>query len=353
MSKGFGKVFGDGDAKKMTTGSTPTSFKSLPKEVQTAMLNMTKRGEQISLDPSIFQSAPITSQQQQAADYFGTPISAVTPEEFQQGLATYTNPFEEQVLQNTFRDLNQQARGSYGDIGTFASDIGGFGSNRRGLLEAELQKNLLGTVGNISATSRANNFENAAGRTLADINQMRTMNQQNMGSLFDIGSMFQQQQTQNKMAPATALGYFSDLLKTVPVGGGQTSYTPLAPDGGWLTRLNKGFRETGEAKSAMDQGFGIGSGFSNSGAGYMGSEGIGGVAGGIAAMSDERLKENIIHIGKENGHNVYSFNYITQATKWIGVMAQEVLKSRPDAVINRNGYYAVDYDKLGLRMRLA
>ncbi len=70
-----------------------------------------------------------------------------------------------------------------------------------------------------------------------------------------------------------------------------------------------------------------------------------------AAPSDRNLKENIVFAGIENGHNVYQFNYIGQPQKYIGVMADEVEKTNPDAVTKINGYKAVYYDRIGVRFR--
>ncbi len=63
-------------------------------------------------------------------------------------------------------------------------------------------------------------------------------------------------------------------------------------------------------------------------------------------FSDRRLKKNIKKIGKYKKHNVYSFEYIWDNVKQIGVMAQEVLKIKPSAVVDVNGYLAVNYGEL-------
>lgn len=84
-----------------------------------------------------------------------------------------------------------------------------------------------------------------------------------------------------------------------------------------------------------------------------GAQVAGAYAGNPAAFSDKRLKENITPFGKENGHNVYKFNYKGDETQYIGVMAQEVLESDPSAVIEDNGFYKVHYDKIGVTMREA
>ena len=65
---------------------------------------------------------------------------------------------------------------------------------------------------------------------------------------------------------------------------------------------------------------------------------------GKALMSDERLKENIHHIGTYNGINWYEFNYLWSPKKWIGVIAQELERIMPEAVGKINGYRYVNYD---------
>lgn len=75
--------------------------------------------------------------------------------------------------------------------------------------------------------------------------------------------------------------------------------------------------------------------------------------GAMMAPSDPRLKKNIKLEGIENGHNVYSFEYITDtdSNRFIGVMADEVQKTNPDAVVDIDGYLAVNYDKIGVVFR--
>lgn len=74
-----------------------------------------------------------------------------------------------------------------------------------------------------------------------------------------------------------------------------------------------------------------------------------------AIFSDKRLKENIKKIGVEKGFNIYSWTWNKLAESLglrgngFGVIAQEVMKTRPDAVINDNGYYKVYYQMLGIK----
>lgn len=81
--------------------------------------------------------------------------------------------------------------------------------------------------------------------------------------------------------------------------------------------------------------------------------GIGGIAQGIGsaamAFSDRRLKQNISADGTTHaGFPVYVFEYKAQpGVRYRGVMAQDVLKTNPGAVIeHESGFLAVDYSKL-------
>jgi hypothetical protein len=75
---------------------------------------------------------------------------------------------------------------------------------------------------------------------------------------------------------------------------------------------------------------------------------LGGTAAQAAvAASDRRLKTNIKKLGKAKGYNWYEYNYVWGGPKQIGVMAQEIIKTKPSAVITlSNGYMMVDYGKL-------
>nr|MCU0789828.1 tail fiber domain-containing protein [Nitratireductor sp.] len=69
--------------------------------------------------------------------------------------------------------------------------------------------------------------------------------------------------------------------------------------------------------------------------------------------SDVRLKTDIEKVGSTVlDLPLYRFRYRDGAQRYEGVMAQDVLKVAPDAVVcGEDGYYRVDYHKLGIRMR--
>lgn len=79
--------------------------------------------------------------------------------------------------------------------------------------------------------------------------------------------------------------------------------------------------------------------------------GIGGIMAGI--FSDERLKENVQFTHNANGHRWYTWEWAPDAAAIVGdqvaagVIAQEVQKTRPDAVTeHHSGYLVVDYGRL-------
>ena len=65
-------------------------------------------------------------------------------------------------------------------------------------------------------------------------------------------------------------------------------------------------------------------------------------------FSDERLKENIKPIGKTfGGHNVYTYNYKGDDKTHMGVIAQEVVETQPEAVAQHDsGFLMVNYGAL-------
>lgn len=75
--------------------------------------------------------------------------------------------------------------------------------------------------------------------------------------------------------------------------------------------------------------------------------GLFGLGGSMIMASDRRLKTNIKKIGKtDDGQNLYSYRYKAGGPMQIGLMAQEVKKTNPDAIVPmKSGHMAVDYSK--------
>ena len=68
--------------------------------------------------------------------------------------------------------------------------------------------------------------------------------------------------------------------------------------------------------------------------------------------SDKRFKTDISYLTTmENGIKLYSFRYIWGGPTYVGVLAQDILRSRPECVeTDKYGYYYVNYNMLGIKM---
>jgi hypothetical protein len=77
---------------------------------------------------------------------------------------------------------------------------------------------------------------------------------------------------------------------------------------------------------------------------------MGGGGRGGGRRSDITLKHDIVLLGHlDNGLGFYRFAYKGSERAYVGVMAQEVARVRPDAVTRgRDGTLRVFYDKLGV-----
>jgi len=68
--------------------------------------------------------------------------------------------------------------------------------------------------------------------------------------------------------------------------------------------------------------------------------------------SDARLKHHIVALqATSTGIQLYRFRYLWSDQEYVGVMAQDLVDTHPEALSTDDlGYYRVDYGKLGLRM---
>lgn len=304
------KLFGE----KARPVTQPTGFGTLPGFAQDAFKESVSRGTELTQDPSLFAPAPLTGEQQQAMGALSAGIDPTSASEFATGLETFFNPFEENVVQNAIGDILKQGEGLRSDIGTSASAAGGFGGTRQALLESELMNNILGSIGGVSARTRAGGFESAANRVLGDISRGQTV----AGNLFNVGEVGRGINTATQQAPITANNYLAQLAQGLPTGGGTTTFSP-------------------ETKGFLGSGGGVDPAV---------------VAAAAAAASDIRLKDNIKYYDTKNSYKRYTYQYKGDKKKYIGVMAQDIKDKIPEAVHEIFGYFMVDYNKLGFKMEL-
>ena len=118
---------------------------------------------------------------------------------------------------------------------------------------------------------------------------------------------------------------------------GRASMASMGPRGGMaMAGGGGGFR-----------GGGGGGGFrGGGGGGFRGG-------GGGGRRSDIELKHDVVLLGYlANGLGYYRFSYLGSSKPYVGVIAQEVERLMPEAVIRgRDGYLRVYYEQLGLKLR--
>jgi hypothetical protein len=257
-------------------------------------------------------------------------------------LEAYQNPFRQQVIDNTLGDLDRARQMQIQSDQDAAIGRGAFGGSRSALLESETNRNFADRAGDIASKLNLQGYDRATGLASQDIGREMQNRQfqaglfgnqladqyQNFGLLSGIGN---QQQMLNQAGNDFN---FNEFLRQE-----NDPYKRLAA----LTGTVSGIPVNQSTSSQKQTGLGdiLGAGSQLAGMYFLG-------------QSDERLKENIKLIGtSENGHNVYTWDWNNKAKELgvnnptIGVIAQEVKKYMPEAVIkDDNGYYMVNYGAL-------
>jgi len=88
-------------------------------------------------------------------------------------------------------------------------------------------------------------------------------------------------------------------------------------------------------------------------AAFMDALSIGTSIATMAAASSKKLKHNIKKIGKSiGGHNIYKFSYKGSSRRYVGVIAEEIQKIIPEAVITMpNGFLGVNYNLIDVTFK--
>lgn len=298
-----------------TVKEAPTGFETLPGFAQEAFKTTIGRGQEFLGRPELFQQAPLTEQQQMALQTLASGLAPLTPETFQTGLRTFQDPFEEQVVQGAIRDIREGTLGELSDIGARAGEFGAFGGQRQALLESDALRRMGQQIGDVSGRLRSLGFQQAAEKTLSDIARQS----QAAAVLFPLAETQRGIQQQAIQTPLRQTEFLQDLLRGIPYGGGTQKIT-----------------ETEAAPTDAEK---IGQALQ--------------IAASAATLfgSDKRLKKDIVYVGKKNGYKLYDFVYkFAPSIKYRGVMAQDILKVKPEAIKSLFGFLAVDYNKLGLTM---
>jgi hypothetical protein len=295
---------------------------------------------------------PLTGLQQLAQA--PTPTVGQVPSLLQADIAAYQSPYQQQVIDQTMADIQRQADIARGLAQSRAIGAGAFGGSRSALLEAESQRPFIEQMARTAAQQREAGFGQALRMAESDIARQQQMEQfipqfqlqaqaQQAGLLGDI-------QAQN-LARLGLLGQVGGLQQALQQQGIQAARGEFeralayGPQQFGLLQAGTGTPLTSTTTSSRDRGLSeIGNLLAGAGTAY----------GAFFGGSDKRMKKDIKFLRKEKGHNIYSWNWNDKAKSigWdkyptIGVMAQEVMKYMPEAVVkDENGYLLVNYGEL-------
>jgi hypothetical protein len=264
-------------------------------------------------------------------------------------IGAYQSPYQQQVIDQSMADIQRQADIARGQSQSQAIGAGAFGGSRSALLESESQRPYIEQQARTAAGLRQSGFEQAQRAAESDIARQQQMamfapefelraRQQQAGLLGGVGA--------EQMARLGQLGQIGAQQQGLGQAGLQSAYEEFQ------RALAYGPQQFGLL--AAGQGVTTPTTTSQQKTGLGDILGLRSIMGYVLMLSDERLKENIKPIGKsENGHNLYTWDWNDKAkelgvnTPTIGVLAQEVKKYMPEAVIeDENGYYKVNYGVL-------
>lgn len=331
-------------------GGTTTQSVTIPPEVLARYNAVNARAEGLadtpfkpySNDPNAF-VAPLTPTQQagitntnkaagMAQPYYGAAtgmtmagsqsVGQLTPEQINK----YQNPYTQAVADTTFNNLRQQQSQEMQGATGNAIRAGAFGGDRSGLVAANLarqqQQGTAQAMAPIYQQGYQSAVQTAQGQqavTAADLARLQQGGQQIAG----LGSGAQGAALQGAQAQLAA----GQTQQQTDQAGKAALYNQFLQEQGYPFQIAQFLANIAMGTGALS-----------------GSTTTTQAPGGF--FSDERLKENVKKIGETNdGQPIYKYNYKGEPRTQIGLIAQDVEKSHPEAVGHQQGYKTVDYDR--------
>ena len=264
-------------------------------------------------------------------------------------LNPYTNPYENQVVQQTLTDLGGAQEKQLNQMGANATAAGAFGGSRHGVAEAETRKGFADTAAQTVSGLRQSGYSQAQQAAQSDIaNRMQAQGMRmgagaQLGQLgnqaFNTGQTLQQNQMQQGLMQQGLQQSLIDAARNQYAG-----YTN-APNASLAAPLAALGQTPNQSTTTKTNNRGL---FD-----YLG------LAAGTYAASDTRLKQNITPAGEVSGVKFYNWDWNSEGKRiaeptqpTFGVIADELIKIHPKLVQRgEDGYLRVDYK--GLSKELA
>ena len=294
-----------------------------------------------------------------------------------QDLSAYTNPYENQVVQQSLGDLERSRQMQQNVGGAQASAAGAFGGSRHGIAEAETNRAFADQAARTASGLRQGGYAQAQNLAGQDVGYMNQAAQYNTGA--QNAAMMANQQAgvqgnQQRLMAASQLGQ----LGNQAFNTGQTIQQ---------NQMQQGLMQQGLQQALIDAARGQYAGYTGSPGASLGAPlaalGVAGpnsgstttgtktnsiwdiIGGGLstyaALPSDPRLKANIKPRGKVGGFKLYDWEWNDEgkriadpAQPTFGVMADELQKTHPH-LVNRgdDGYLRVNYNGLAAELEVA
>tara|TARA_R110000744_G_scaffold115497_1_gene216121 strand:- start:3501 stop:4475 length:975 start_codon:yes stop_codon:yes gene_type:complete len=265
-------------------------------------------------------------------------------------LSAYTNPYETQVVDQSLADLERSRLMQQNQLGAQASAAGAFGGSRQGIAEAETNRAFADQASRTASGLRQSGYQNAQQLAGQDIGRQMQADQfgvqQRLGAASQMGQLGQQAfntgQTINQNQMQQGLMQQGMQQALIDAARGQYAGFTGAPQQSLSLPLAALGAQPNQSTTTQQKNPGLFDYLSLAASTYAGMK------------SDVRLKTNIKHLGKENGHNVYSWDWNEDGKRiadpkqpTVGVMAQELQETHPHLVeFGSDGFLRVNYGGL-------
>lgn len=276
-------------------------------------------------------------------------------------LSKYMNPFTQSVIDTSLADLSRSRDVQRVADNQKATAAGAFGGSRQGVADSLTNADYLRTVASTTAGLRSAGYDKAVGAATDDLNRRFSADTANAGNDITGAGV--------RMNGAAALSGISDQelrqalqrAGALSLFGEQEQGTNQARNDAAYEEFLRGYQDPFMKQQLLNSALGAYPVQGTTTSTQTSSPGLGGILSGagsaatgiasLVALSDERAKSDvrtIRHDAKGRRWVSYRYNWEPVGTWHEGVIAQEILRSDPNAVLlGDDGLYRVDYSKLG------
>jgi hypothetical protein len=269
---------------------------------------------------------------QQALAATGKVTQGINPNEISQWQSPYTQQVIDTTLANMRQSQGQQMQQVVGNE---------IAANASGGDRAALEKALLGgqqamQTGQMVAGLENQGYNNAVQTALSNNAQM-------LQGAYGMGNLAQSGQALDLGQLSALIGAGGQLQ-----GQQQAEYNAASQNASqqqmWPLQMQQWLANIVGGIGSLEGGTTTGTSKTSQSPGVL--QWLGAIGAGASAMSDERLKENKKVIGKTfDDQPIYSYNFKGDQTTHLGLLAQNVEKSHPEAVGEYGGWKTVNYSE--------